>query len=93
MKEEYLKVLDSCKQALCTLGVKGKESIDRLLGCIMALQDNEITTEKLSIIIDTLNSVSVGGVDNLQLMFNVLTVLEQVRDGTFDIEQIKNAEE
>lgn len=88
MREEYLKVLDTCKHALCTVGVKGKDSIDRLLGCIIELQDREMTVEKLSMIIDTLNNVSVGGVANMSTMLDVLILLEQVRDGTFDISQL-----
>ena len=93
IKEEYFKVLDTCKHALCTIGVKGKVSIDRLLGCIVALQDKEMTEEKLDRIISTLNNVSVGGEENLQLMLDVLVLLEQVRDGTFDMGQIENTEE
>lgn len=93
MRKEYLKVLDTCKHALCTLGVKGKDSIDRMLGCILALQDEEMTEEKVDRIINTLNTVSVGGEDNLRLMFDVLTLLEQVRDGTFDISQIPQEEQ
>ena len=88
MREEYLKVLDTCKHALCTIGVKGKDSIDRLLGCIIELQDKEMTVEKLSMIIDTLNNVSVGGVASMSTMLDVLILLEQVRDGTFDISQL-----
>lgn len=91
MSEDYLKVLDICKHALCTIGVKGKDSIDRMLGCILALQDKDITVEMLDDIIDTLNNVSVSGVKSLSLMLDVLTLLEQVRDGTFDVSQI-NAE-
>lgn len=88
MREEYLKVLDTCKHALCTVGVKGKDSIDRLLGCIIELQDREMTVEKLSAIIDTLNNVSVSGIKSLSTMLDVLILLEQVRDGTFDISQL-----
>lgn len=93
MREEYKKVLDTCKHALCTIGVKGKESIDRLLGCIIALQDENMDEKKLTKVIDTLNNVTVSGPqDNLHLMFDVITLLEQVRDGTFDVSQIKEAE-
>ena len=89
MREEYLKVLSTCKHALCTVGVKGKDSIDRLLGCIIVLQDEEMTVEKLDKIIDSLNNVSVSGVESLSIMYDVLTLLEQVRDGTFDVSQLE----
>lgn len=93
MSEDYLKVLSTCKHALCTIGCKGKDSIDRLLGCIIALQDEDITVAKVDKIIDTLNNVSVCGVESLSLMLDVITLLEQVRDGTFDVSQIEQAEE
>lgn len=92
MKEEYYQVLDSCKQALCTIGVKGKPSIEKLLNCILALQEQDMTPEKLSRIINTLNNVTVGGTDSMEIMLNVIVVLEQVRDGTFDINQLKTEE-
>ena len=93
MREEYKKVLSTCKHALCTVGVKGKESIDRLLGCIIALQNEDMDAQTLNKIIDTLNNVTVGGPqENLQLMYDIITLLEQLRDGTFDVSQIKEAE-
>ena len=93
MREEYLEVLQTCKHALCTLGVQGKDSIDRLLGCILVLEDKDITPEQVDKIISTLNRVSVGGMENLQLMYDVITLLEQVRDGTFDISQLQEETE
>lgn len=89
MRNEYKQVLNTAKHALCTVGVKGKDSIDRLLGCIIALQEDNMDVERLSTIIDTLNNVTVGGPpQNLSLFYDVITILEQVRDGTFDVSQI-----
>ncbi len=89
MRDEYKQVLNTAKHALCTVGVKGKDSIDRLLGCILALQDENMDKKKLSTVIDTLNNVTVGGPpQNLSLFYDVITILEQVRDGTFDVSQI-----
>lgn len=93
MSEDYLKVLQTCKHALCTLGVKGKDSIDRLLGCILLLEEKDITAEQVNSVIATLNRVSVGGIENLQLMYDVITILEQVRDGTFDVSQLQEEPE
>ena len=93
MSDEYLTVLQTCKNALCTIGVKGKDSIDRLLGCILVLEKKDITVQEVDSIISTLNRVSVGGIENLELMYHVITVLEQVRDGTFDISQLQEETE
>ena len=93
MRKEYFEVINSCRHALCTIGVKGKDGIDRMLGCIIAMQDEEMTDKKLDRIISTLNTISVGGEENLRLMLDVLTLLEQVRDGTFDIKQITEEDE
>ena len=80
--EEYREVFEACKHALTTIGVKGKDSIDRLLGCILLLQDTDMTKEKVQGILSSLDNISVGGEENLRLMLDVILLLEGVRDGT-----------
>ncbi len=92
MMEEYREVFEACKHALCMVGVKGKDGIDRLLGCILLLQE-DLDRKKVDSIISTLNNISVGGMENLSLMFDVITVLEEVRDGTFDLSLLKKENE
>ena len=55
MNKEYRQAADACKNALCQIGVQGKISIDRLLGCIEALQEDELDKPKLQKILDTLS--------------------------------------
>lgn len=93
IREEYYKVLDTCKHALCMIGVRGKKSIERLLNCILALQDEEMTPQKVSLIINTLENITVGGTESMQLMLDVMTLLEQVRDGTFDVSQLEDSQQ
>ena len=93
MRKEYYKVLDTCKHALCMLGVRGKKSLERLLNCILALQDEDMTPHKVDLILNTLENITVGGTESMQLMLDVMTLLEQVRDGTFDVSQLENEEQ
>lgn len=92
MTTEYRQAADACKNALCQIGVQGKISIDRLLGCIEALQEDELDKPKLQKILDTLDTLKISGPKNLELMLNIMTILEQLRDGTFDINQIEHDE-
>lgn len=92
MTKEYRQAADACKHALCQLGVQGKVSIDRLLGCILALQEDELDKPKLQKILDTLDTLKISGPKNLELMLNIMTILEQLRDETFDISQIEHDE-
>jgi len=89
MTKEYRQAADACKNALCQIGVQGKISIDRLLGCIEALQEDELDKPKLQKILNTLDTLKISGPKNLELMLNIMTVLEQLRDETFDITQIE----
>lgn len=89
MTKEYRQAADACKNALCQIGVQGKISIDRLLGCIEALQEDELNSAKFQKILTTLETIRISGPKNLELMLNIMTVLEQLRDGTFDITQIE----
>lgn len=85
--DKYREAITKVHDVLGLIAVKGKDCIDRLLGCIIALQDDDMTIDKLRAVRYTLDTIYVAGA-NLEMMFSCMETLDGVINGTLPVEEV-----